>query len=349
MSTSYRPVLWYRSKYVYDGVLLVCIVLYISAFLLLAPLVQDPTRPVNGSILGMRAFGTCAFLMLTAILCIGPLARLDNRFLPLLYNRRHFGVLTCIVALTHLAYVLNWYYAFSPTPPWEALLISNTAFGRVLGFPFEIFGLFALICSLILAGTSHDLWLNFLGAPLWKRLHLLIYPAYAAAVAHIALGYLQDVDNPGFALLACGGALLVAGLHLAAARRPAKEPLPGGDGDWVPVCAVSEIPDKRARIVRLGPDERAAVFRYGGKLSAVSHACAHQNGPLGEGRIVYGCITCPWHGYQYRPEDGCSPPPFTEKIPTYRLKLEGAQVSIDRHAKAPGTYVEPVAIPEALQ
>ena len=37
-----------------------------------------------------RAFGACAFVMLTVILAIGPLARLDRRFLPLLYNRRHF-------------------------------------------------------------------------------------------------------------------------------------------------------------------------------------------------------------------------------------------------------------------
>ena len=53
--------------------------------------------------IGIRAFGTCAFVMLTAILWIGPLARLDRRFLPLLYNRRHFGVLTFLVALVHVA------------------------------------------------------------------------------------------------------------------------------------------------------------------------------------------------------------------------------------------------------
>ena len=29
-------------------------------------------------------------------------------------------------------------------------------------------------------------------------------------------------------------------------------------------------------------------------------------GPLGEGKIVDGCITCPWHGFQYRPQDGCT-------------------------------------------
>lgn len=41
----------------------------------------------------MRAYVNCAFLMLT-ILAIGPLARLDTWFLPLLHNRRHFGVIT---------------------------------------------------------------------------------------------------------------------------------------------------------------------------------------------------------------------------------------------------------------
>jgi hypothetical protein len=37
---------------------------------------------------------------------------------------------------------------------------------------------------------------------------------------------------------------------------------------------------------------------------------------LGEGKIVDGCITCPWHGYQYRPADGVAGP-FTERA-TFR-------------------------------
>ena len=44
----------------------------------------------------IRAFGTCAFFMLTVILSIGPLARLDPWFRKLLFNRRHFGVLTFV-------------------------------------------------------------------------------------------------------------------------------------------------------------------------------------------------------------------------------------------------------------
>ena len=87
-----------------------------------------------------------------------------------------------------------------------------------------------------------------------------------------------------------------------------------------------------------------AIFRHGGRLSAVSNLCAHQNGPLGEGRIVDGCITCPWHGYQYRPEDGCAPPPFTERLATYRLRIENGRCCSIRVANPPGTLVEPVAV-----
>jgi nitrite reductase/ring-hydroxylating ferredoxin subunit len=79
----------------------------------------------------------------------------------------------------------------------------------------------------------------------------------------------------------------------------------GSDG-WLPVGPPFSIPDKGARIVAAPDGERIADFRDGG---ALSNLCAHQNGPIGEGRIIDGCVTCPWHGYQYRLADGCAPPP----------------------------------------
>lgn len=342
MSVKYVPVQWNQNKWVYDAVLIAVVAIYVSAFLQLGATQADVSRPIDGAILRMRAFGTAAFFMLSAILCIGPLARLDTRFLPLLYNRRHFGVLTAVVAWTHATYVYSWYFAFSPIPRMEALLSANTSFGQILGFPIEALGIFAFVILLILAATSHDFWLSFLGAPLWKRLHLLIYVAYAAIVAHVALGYLQDTENPLFAILFSVSALGVVGLHVAAWRadrlRTAME-------DWVAVCAPEDIAEDRARIVQLGPRERAAIFRYGGnRFSAISNACAHQNGPLGEGRILDGCVTCPWHGFQYRMADGCAPAPFTEKIPTYHLRLDDGMLMLDRAANPPGTAVEPLVV-----
>jgi nitrite reductase/ring-hydroxylating ferredoxin subunit len=106
---------------------------------------------------------------------------------------------------------------------------------------------------------------------------------------------------------------------------------------------VASIPEKCARVVSLN-GERIALFKYEGKVSAVSNVCQHQNGPLGEGRILAGCITCPWHGYQYRPEDGASPPPFQEKVSTFRTAVVAGRVLVHPLPLPPGTYCEPAVI-----
>jgi nitrite reductase/ring-hydroxylating ferredoxin subunit len=113
------------------------------------------------------------------------------------------------------------------------------------------------------------------------------------------------------------------------------------------ICHVDEIADKRARVVSLS-GERIAIFKYDGKVSAVSNVCQHQNGPLGEGRIIDGCITCPWHGFQYLPETGASPPPFVERVPTFRVVVKGGRVLVDPRPKLPGTFVAAARIPSGL-
>ncbi|MEO0719517.1 MAG: Rieske 2Fe-2S domain-containing protein [Pseudomonadota bacterium] len=350
MSVQYKPVIWDRNKMLYDAVLIIAVGLYIYLYLRVAPMWADWARPVDPQIQRMRAFGSCAFLMLTFILCIGPLARLDKRFLPLLYNRRHFGVLTCVVAASHAVYVLDWYYNFSPTPKYEALLNSNTSFGLILGFPFEALGIFAFAILVVLAVTSHDFWLSFLTPPVWKAIHMSVYVAYAAVVAHIALGYLQSAKNPTFAVIAVGGAFTVVILHLMAGRREGALDATASDAtasdvtDWVRVGEPFEILPDRAKIVVTPDGERVAVVRHGDKISALSNVCAHQNGPLGEGRVIDGCLTCPWHGHQFRPEDGCAPAPFTDKVPTYRVKLENGVIYVDPTPNPKGTYVEPVQL-----
>ncbi|MEM8551102.1 MAG: Rieske (2Fe-2S) protein [Pseudomonadota bacterium] len=343
MSVKFVPVQWTANKWIYDAALLVAVIAYIFVFVRVGNVAADVTRPVDGAVVRMRAFGSCAFFMLSFILAIGPLARLDKRFLPLLYNRRHFGVMTAVVATTHAMHVMGWYYAFSPTNPLVALLVSNTAYGQLLGFPFEALGIAALAILAVLAATSHDFWLSFMTPPVWKGLHLGIYVAYACVVAHVGLGYFQDAENPAFAVLYAGSAMTIAGLHLAA--HLLKRERAASSDRWVAVAPARAFSDGRAVIVRVGAAERAAVFRIGNTLSAVSNACAHQNGPLGEGRVVDGCITCPWHGFQYRPQDGCAPEPFTEKIATYNLKLDGETVLIDTVANPPGTAVPPLSLP----
>jgi nitrite reductase/ring-hydroxylating ferredoxin subunit len=161
----------------------------------------------------------------------------------------------------------------------------------------------------------------------------------------VTLGALQSESSPALAAVAGAGLTFVTGLHLAAAvveRRKDKEVEPANDG-YAPVCAVDAIPENRACVVSCG-GERVAVFQYGGRISAISNVCRHQGGPLGEGKIIDGCITCPWHGYQYLPETGAAPPPFTEKVPTFRTKVEGNRVFVHPTPLPPGTRVPPSVV-----
>jgi nitrite reductase/ring-hydroxylating ferredoxin subunit/DMSO/TMAO reductase YedYZ heme-binding membrane subunit len=349
MSARHTPVSWTQAKKVYDLVLVAGVLLYLLAFLQIGPLLQDPARPLDGQSLAIKAYGSCAFILLTLALAIGPLARLDPRFLPLLYNRRHLGVVTFLVALSHAMEVLGWHFAFSPTPPLVAMLSSEPALGAAPGLPFVPMGVVALLILFALAATSHDFWLGFLTPPVWKALHMAIYPAYALVVAHVAFGYLQAATNPALTLLVLFGVLLLVGLHLAAGWRALRDDrgiaAPADDAPWIVAGRIADIAEGRAIVVRPPAGEKVAIFRHDGRLSAVTNLCAHQNGPLGEGRVVDGCITCPWHGFQYRLEDGCAPPPFTEKLATYRLRLDGERVLLDPRPNPPGTRVEPVPVP----
>jgi nitrite reductase/ring-hydroxylating ferredoxin subunit/DMSO/TMAO reductase YedYZ heme-binding membrane subunit len=346
LSAGYKAVQWNAFKIWYDVALLCGVALYLAAFRIVAPLIGASARRVSPEILAMRGYGSCAFLMLAIILCIGPLARLDRRFLPLLYNRRHFGVATFCVALLH-AWSVVWYHQYGVVPPLVSLLASSDGYASVARFPFEPFGLGALVILLVMAATSHDFWLKFLDPPVWKSIHLMVYVGFGLLVLHVALGALQAETVPLWPPTLAACLALVGGLHLATGWREWRrdgEPVATSADGWIDVGPVDAIPENGAIAVRPPNGERIAIFRYDGCIAAVSDVCAHQNGPLSEGRMRDGCITCPWHGYQYRPEDGCSPPPFTERIATYPVRIEGGRIRVSPVGLPPGTYSAPAAI-----
>ena len=338
MSVGLRAVQWNRDKLVYDAILLVGVALYVTGYMVIAWQSDPPKNTPDAIDLWIRATGSCTFLMLSIILSIGPLARLDRRFLKLLYNRRHFGVLTFLVALVHFGFLLDWYISLNALPNLAAELTKWPDYTKFIGFPFKALGLAALLILFLLASTSHDFWLMFLTPRVWKFLHMMLYVAYGLVVLHVALGHMQDERSPLVPIFLLGSFGLVAALHLVAGWRERKlDHAAGAGAGWLTVGSLASIPDQGARIVTAPGGERIAVFRDGNQIGAVTNLCAHQNGPLGEGRIIDGCITCPWHGYQYRLADGCAPPPFTEKLVTYLVRVESGLVEVDPTPLAPGT------------
>jgi nitrite reductase/ring-hydroxylating ferredoxin subunit/DMSO/TMAO reductase YedYZ heme-binding membrane subunit len=351
MSIRYVAVQWNRFKLAYDVCIVVTIACFITLFERVVRMHLPGAEALSEQVRHMRAFGTCAFTLLSLILCLGPLARLDRRFLPLVYNRRHMGVAMSAVAITHAYYVLGFYHAYSNISPVASLLRYDSAFTQA-SLPFQLFGAAALAILVLMASTSHDFWQRFLGARTWKSLHMSVYVAYALVVLHVAFGALQIETRPGFGAFFIGCVALVCVLHGLAARRSNAPDRAGSrfvelDGTrWLDAGPADTVPHDRARAVVVPDGERIALVRNGDRLSAVHGVCAHQGGPLYEGKVIDGCLTCPWHGWQYRPDDGCSPPPFTERIATYRIRLKDGRVLVDPRPQAPGTPIPAVQIEE---
>ena len=193
MSAAYKAVNWNRQKFRYDGVLAAAVLATLLASVGVT-LGLDTDATLETALI--RGLGATAFALLTVILLLGPLARLDRRALPLLYNRRHLGVTMALLALAHATFALVQFHALGDVNPFVSLLDGAADWRHAATFPFELLGLAALIILLLMAATSHDYWLATLTAPVWKALHMLAYPAYALLVGHVALGSLQSAEGP---------------------------------------------------------------------------------------------------------------------------------------------------------
>ena len=336
MSVSYTAVGWNRQKKNYDWLIAGFCVLYLTTFIAVMA-ISNPDYTFETALI--RSSSTLALLLLHIILSIGPLCRLNKKFLPLLYNRRHLGVTMFSIALIHGGFSIFQFHALGNTNPFVSLFTSNTQFNSLAQFPFQALGFFALVIFFLMAITSHDFWLHNLSPKVWKTLHMFVYLAYLLIILHVMLGAVQYETNPVIIImLGIGSATLIVLHMVAGSKEVTKDNMEYNlqKEGFTYVCESNEIESNRAKIFCIDK-ERIAVYKFEDKLYAIHNVCKHQGGPLGEGKILDGCITCPWHGYQYLPQNGQSPPPFKEKVSTYDIRVEGTKVWLNPASFAEGT------------
>lgn len=355
MGHGYVAVQWTRRKLIYDAILLAAVSAYLVLFMAVSHgLASKANVPLETDGVAIRAYGSAAYILLHLTLSIGPLARFHPFFHTLLFNRRHMGVMVFLLGFVHVNGwrlpgepwswfgqkapqlpwsfhgALNWYNDFGNREPLLSLFTGNRHFADVSLFPFELLGVVGLAVLFVMAATSHDFWLTNLTAPVWKSIHMAVYLGYAALVGHVLLGALQSNQSPWLAALVLAGLFWLLSIHVISGWREwviDAHPLKSDASGWVDLGPIDAIPDGQGKVVALA-GERIAVFRQGAEVYALSNVCQHQNGPLGEGRVVNGCVVCPWHGYEYRLETGASPPPFTECVPTFKVELHQGRVRI---------------------
>jgi nitrite reductase (NADH) small subunit/3-phenylpropionate/trans-cinnamate dioxygenase ferredoxin subunit len=67
---------------------------------------------------------------------------------------------------------------------------------------------------------------------------------------------------------------------------------------FVSVGRVNDFVPGRGQMVIVN-GRHIALFRLDDGFFAIDNLCLHQAGPLCEGDIEGGVVTCPWHGWSY--------------------------------------------------
>jgi nitrite reductase/ring-hydroxylating ferredoxin subunit/multimeric flavodoxin WrbA len=99
--------------------------------------------------------------------------------------------------------------------------------------------------------------------------------------------------------------------------------------NWVDVGSADELAKTPLRRVSVQNREFAVSFKDG-QFGAVSNACNHVGGPLGDGRLDGNFIICPWHNWKFDRCTGVGEPGFEEdRVPAYTVKVEQGRVLVD--------------------
>ena len=72
-----------------------------------------------------------------------------------------------------------------------------------------------------------------------------------------------------------------------------------------------------------------AVFNQGGQFFAIDDVCPHMGASLAGGHVENGVVTCPWHAWRFRLNDGTWADSPRLKIGCYAVKVEAEEVFVE--------------------
>lgn len=104
--------------------------------------------------------------------------------------------------------------------------------------------------------------------------------------------------------------------------------------DWTPVADEAGVKELEPVLVKAAGIEIVLV-REAGSLYALLDRCAHQGGPLHEGRVEDGCVVCPWHSSRYRLSDGTAlSGPTAHPQPAVEVRVRDGKVEVRRLSRS---------------
>ena len=115
----------------------------------------------------------------------------------------------------------------------------------------------------------------------------------------------------------------------------------GPKSEWTKLD-VTDLPDNKPTPAKAGA-QQLVVVRQGETVYALHAQCAHAGGPLPSGKIVDGCIECPWHGSRFDLATGKrTRGPSTFDQPRYQVRAaDGGGWEVKRVLDPTGQNIAP--------
>jgi nitrite reductase/ring-hydroxylating ferredoxin subunit/uncharacterized membrane protein len=97
---------------------------------------------------------------------------------------------------------------------------------------------------------------------------------------------------------------------------------------WHHLMAAADLPEAEPVRQMLGEVPVVAI-RINGAVRVLADRCSHMSGPLSDGDLADGCLTCPWHGSVFRVADGTvARGPATAPQPAFETREVGGAIQI---------------------
>ncbi|WP_062114525.1 nitrite reductase small subunit NirD [Aureimonas sp. AU40] len=98
---------------------------------------------------------------------------------------------------------------------------------------------------------------------------------------------------------------------------------------WVAIGRLDDIPRRGARCVT-SPLGRIAVFRtMDDRVFATEDRCPHKGGPLSQGIVHGGAVTCPLHNQVIALDTGLVQGPDEGQVRTFPVRVVGATGALE--------------------
>ena len=152
---------------------------------------------------------------------------------------------------------------------------------------------------------------------------------YAASLLTRRPGASRALRMAGLAAVAAGGVL---GGHISfrlSGGANQAEPVPHlVEPGWHDLMPAAGLGDGQPARAALG-DVPVVVVRDGRAVHVLAGRCSHLSGPLFEGDLEGGCLTCPWHGSAFRIADGSvARGPATAPQPVFRTRVRDGVIQV---------------------